>query len=166
MKVTNIKASFKWSPKIIIENNPNILDYFVKNIHIVKFDQYTACLMNNDSFCNLTGIKNVYHLLRCLTFFSKITNVINPQINYSIDSICATFQCKAGLKNNILKNAKKYGFSAEAKIKFCGVCIRSSQMEKCVIVYFQSGKANMLGLKTFTDMKTFYDKFIYFLNML
>ena len=163
-RITNIKISFKWHEKIIIKTDKPYLEYYQKNMHIVKYEGYSASLMSNDTFCNITGIKSSYHILKALKIISDMSNIVNNKIFYNVNCISATFSCLAGMRNTILTKGIHHGFSVEAKIKFIGLCIRHELMCKASITYFQSGKCIIMGVKTFEDIKSFITNFCLFLN--
>ena len=153
-KISNIKISFQYFEKIFVNEKVSpYLNYHSKNIHIIKFDQYTACLMRGDTFCNLTGVKNIIQLLECLKKICLITNIIESNIFYKVDTITVGFDVQPGLKQAIIEQSGKYGFIFEVKLKFCGLCLRHNVMDKAVLIYFQSGKCNLLGSRSFEHVK-------------
>lgn len=160
LKITNVKISFLHGDKICLKpNHEEILEYFSKNIHVIKFSKYTATLMKYDTYCNITGIKSCYELINSLKILSSLTNVEEKYIEYKIDTISAVMNVRPGLKAKLILHGAKFGFTVESKMRFCGLILRHPKFEKCSLTYFQTGKMNVLGIKKF-DLICEYSKFV------
>ena len=155
VRVTNIKLSFSYHEKILFDENKPILNYFSGLIRVVKFSSFTATLMSQDRFLNLTGIRNSYQILSSLKSLCDISNIIPSQIKYNIDSISAVFQLPKNYRSVILKSAAEFNLVVEVKIRFCGITIRCPFFKNAVCVYFQSGKCLLTAAKCFEDVELF-----------
>ena len=157
VRVTNIKLSFSYHEKILFDEDKPILNYYSGLIRVVKFSSFTATLMSQDRFLNLTGIKNSYQILTALKNLCDISNIRPSDIKYNIDSISAVFQLPKNIRSVILKSASEFNLVVEVKIRFCGITIRCPLFKNAVCVYFQSGKCLLTGVKCFEDVKLFAD---------
>lgn len=153
VNITNIKLSFSYHEKIIFDDAQPILNYHTGLVRIVKFDSYTASLMANDTYLNLTGLKNSYQILDSLKKLVLVSNINPNRIEYKIDTIAAVFLLKKNIRSIILQSASDLNLLVEVKIRFCGVTIRSPLFGNAVCVYFQSGKCLLTGAKDFDQIK-------------
>ena len=149
-----------------VKQDSVVLEYFsANNLRVIKFDNYTATIMKSGLYVNITGLKSVYHMLRSLKLLSEITNVALSDIHYKIDSISALFVAKPGLRSQ-LQLLTKHNFKIEVKVRFTGVTVRHSYLQKAVCIYFQSGKCVLVGCKTFDHVKNCCNFMTVFLNTL
>ena len=149
LRVTNVKISFKVEKNIIFSETLNhpLITYYNKNNFIIYFYEWVCTVLGSKlQHVNITGIKNLKDIETCLEHFYLVSNVRKEDItSLKTDNISITCSTKPGLRERIISIQSCDSFNLTVPPRFCGLILR---FEKCTIIYFNTGKANLVGVQS------------------
>lgn len=176
MKISNVKCSiiysapFHWKKDIKEKCKENNINYFESgNILSIAY-KVKLCIiqkkikksLNDDSFLhvNLTGIRD-FQILRQELQYMKILLIPNNwlEVSFKIDNICSSFTFPSKIK---LKKLSEIYLTARYNItRFPAVFIKSKYG---TVVVFESGKINILGCKSISEIKITWSQILPYLT--
>ena len=156
-KITNIKISFVLKSSINnfkIKFKKNIYKkYYKKQNYILRGIFGVATILGAKyNHVNITGIKILKQVPKSVKIFCKTFEInINEIQNAKIDCISITSSAPAGLKFKILKSTAKVKYEIINPPKFPGIIFK--KYKSPTLIYFNSGKINLIGSKTISEIK-------------
>ena len=175
LKISNVKCSiiysvpFHWKKDIKEKCQKNNIQYFESgNILSIAY-KVKLCIIQkkikslNEVFflhVNLTGIRD-FQILRQELQYIKILLIPDnwEKVSFKIDNICSSLSFPSKIK---LKKLSEIYLTARYNIvRFPAVFIKS---KFGTVVVFESGKVNILGCKTFSEIKITWSQILPYLT--
>lgn len=166
--ITNIKISFVLQTSINnfkIKIKKNLYKkYYKKQNYILrgKFGVVTI-LGANYNHVNITGIRSIKQVSKSIKIFCETFEInLNAVQNAKIDCISTTSNAPSGLKFKILNLSANVKYEIINPPKFPGIIFK--KYNSPTLIYFNSGKINLIGSKTISEIKINLLNFIEFLK--
>lgn len=168
LKITNIKVSFYVNKKFELLQQDGLIEYFNKHVHIIKFGGYTCSLLppGRDYHVNLTGIRSLSEIEDSTNLLFQIGNISREDLIGEIqtDCISATASVRPGLRRALIATSTLIEYQVRQAPRFCGIIIKRKPCSTPTIIYFNTGKLNIVGGKSVSGIRFEYEKFCEFVK--